>query len=65
MIIIILLIAISLTIAIVFLLIFLWAYKSGQYDDTETPSVRMLFNSKNSGTQDSKGLSSPPPDNQP
>jgi cbb3-type cytochrome oxidase maturation protein len=42
------LIAISLTIAIVFLVIFLWALKSGQYDDTETPSVRMLFDSKSS-----------------
>ena len=41
--IIILLIAISLPIAIVFLVIFLWALKSGQYDDTYTPSVRMLF----------------------
>jgi cbb3-type cytochrome oxidase maturation protein len=44
--IIIILIAISLTIAVMFLGIFLWALKSGQYDDTETPSIRMLFNSK-------------------
>ena len=44
--IIIILIAISLTIAFLFLLVFLWALKSGQYDDTETPSIRMLFNSK-------------------
>ncbi len=50
--IIILLIAISLTIAVVFLIIFLWALKSGQYDDTETPSIRMLFNPKKS---ESKG----------
>jgi cbb3-type cytochrome oxidase maturation protein len=42
--IIVLLILISLTIAIVFLVFFLWAMKSGQYDDTETPSIRMLFN---------------------
>ncbi len=46
--IIILLIAISLTIAVVFLGIFLWALKSGQYDDTETPPIRMLFNTKTS-----------------
>lgn len=46
--IIIILIAISLTIAVIFLGVFLWALKSGQYDDTETPSIRMLFNSKTS-----------------
>ncbi|MCU0397916.1 MAG: cbb3-type cytochrome oxidase assembly protein CcoS [Cyclobacteriaceae bacterium] len=44
--IIILLILISLSMAIVFLLIFYWSMKSGQYDDTYTPSVRMLFEDK-------------------
>jgi len=44
--IIILLISISLTIALGFLGIFLWSLKSGQYDDTYTPSVRMLFEDK-------------------
>jgi cbb3-type cytochrome oxidase maturation protein len=43
MIIIILLICISLPVATGFLIAFLWALKSGQYDDTYTPSVRMLF----------------------
>jgi len=41
--IIILLIFISLVIAVIFLGIFIWSIKSGQYDDTYTPSVRMLF----------------------
>jgi cbb3-type cytochrome oxidase maturation protein len=41
-----LLIFISLTIAVVFLLIFYWSMKSGQFDDTYTPSVRMLFDDK-------------------
>lgn len=41
--IIVLLICVSLTIAVVFLLIFYWSLKTGQYDDTYTPSVRMLF----------------------
>lgn len=41
-----LLICISLTIAIVFLGIFCWSLKVGQYDDTYTPSVRMLFEDK-------------------
>lgn len=38
-------IAISLTIALIFLGIFIWSFKSGQYDDTDTPSIRMLFES--------------------
>ena len=44
--IIIILIAISLSIAMLFLGIFYWNIKSGQYDDTYTPSVRMLFDPK-------------------
>jgi cbb3-type cytochrome oxidase maturation protein len=44
--IIILLIAISLTIAVLFLGAFLWSLRSGQYDDTYGPSVRMLFDDK-------------------
>lgn len=44
--IIILLIGISVTMAVAFLGIFLWNMKSGQYDDTYTPSVRMLFDDK-------------------
>jgi cbb3-type cytochrome oxidase maturation protein len=44
--IIILLIGISLTIAVVFLAVFFWNMKSGQYEDTYTPSVRMLFEAK-------------------
>jgi cbb3-type cytochrome oxidase maturation protein len=41
--IIIVLVAISLTIALIFLGIFFWNIRSGQYEDTYTPSVRMLF----------------------
>ncbi|MDA3928251.1 MAG: cbb3-type cytochrome oxidase assembly protein CcoS [Prolixibacteraceae bacterium] len=37
------LILISLVVAIAFLIMFIWAVKSGQYDDDYTPSVRMLF----------------------
>lgn len=43
MIIVILLIAISLLIALIFLGVFYWNIRSGQYDDLYTPSVRMLF----------------------
>ena len=38
-----LLIGVSFVIAIVFLLLFFKSVKSGQYDDTYTPAVRMLF----------------------
>ncbi|GAB1405679.1 Cytochrome oxidase maturation protein cbb3-type [anaerobic digester metagenome] len=40
---IVLLIAFSLVVAIGFLIAFLWAVKSGQYDDDVSPSIRMLF----------------------
>ena len=38
-----LLITISIVVAIAFLIAFIKAVKSGQYDDDYTPSVRMLF----------------------
>lgn len=50
--IIVLLIGISIAIAITFLLIFLWNLKSGQYEDTYTPSVRMLFDDKTKKKKD-------------
>jgi len=37
------LIAASITIAIGFLIAFIWSVKDGQYEDDYTPSVRMLF----------------------
>jgi cbb3-type cytochrome oxidase maturation protein len=33
----------SLTIAVGFLVAFIWSVKTGQYDDDYTPSIRMLF----------------------
>ncbi|HEY3430169.1 MAG TPA: cbb3-type cytochrome oxidase assembly protein CcoS [Cyclobacteriaceae bacterium] len=52
MIIIVLLIVISLSIAVGFLISFLWNMKSGQYDDLDSPSVRMIFDNKpNSSNQ--------------
>jgi cbb3-type cytochrome oxidase maturation protein len=35
-------------VAIGFLVAFLWSVKSGQYSDTYTPSVRMLFEDEES-----------------
>ena len=40
---IVLLIGFSILVAGGFLIAFLWAVRSGQYDDNYTPSVRMLF----------------------
>lgn len=52
---IILLIIFSLIVAVAFLAAFFWAVKSGQYDDTYAPSVRMLFDDeKKSKPEDKK-----------
>jgi cbb3-type cytochrome oxidase maturation protein len=40
---IVILIGASLLVAVGFLIAYLWAVKSGQYDDKYTPSVRILF----------------------
>lgn len=38
-----LLIGVSLFAALIFLGLFIWNVRSGQYDDNETPAIRMLF----------------------
>lgn len=38
-----LLIGVSLFAALIFLAAFIWAVKTGQFDDNETPPYRMLF----------------------
>ena len=38
-----LLIGVSLFAALIFLGAFLWAVRNGQFDDNETPSIRILF----------------------
>jgi len=45
------LIGFSIIVAAGFLIAFLWAVKSGQYDDDVSPSIRILF--------DNEGLSAP------
>ena len=37
------LIIVSVSVALGFLIAFIWSVKNGQYDDDYTPSVRMLF----------------------
>ena len=46
MIVILLLIPLSILIAIGFLAAFIWAVRSGQYEDTCTPSLRLLLEEK-------------------
>ncbi|MBF8962418.1 cbb3-type cytochrome oxidase assembly protein CcoS [Pontibacter sp. FD36] len=43
------LIAVSVLVAAGFLAAFLWAVRSGQYDDDYTPAVRMLFENEFNG----------------
>jgi cbb3-type cytochrome oxidase maturation protein len=38
-----LLIGVSLLAALIFLGAFIWAVRNGQFDDNETPAIRMLF----------------------
>lgn len=40
------LILLSLLVAVGFLIAFVWATRSGQFDDDYTPSVRMLFDNE-------------------
>ncbi len=46
MIVIFLLIPLSIVIAVCFLAAFIWAVRSGQYEDTCTPSMRLLLEEK-------------------
>jgi cbb3-type cytochrome oxidase maturation protein len=63
---IIILIIISVIVALFFLGVFIWAVKTGQFDDTVSPAIRILFDDKkviktskeekkNDGTEKSEG----------
>ncbi|MBT3383046.1 MAG: cbb3-type cytochrome oxidase assembly protein CcoS [Prolixibacteraceae bacterium] len=43
-----LLIGVSLFAALIFLGAFIWAVRTGQFDDNETPSIRILFDDEES-----------------
>jgi len=63
MIVIFLLIPLSILIALIFLGAFIWAVRSGQYEDTCTPSMRVLLDEKRpQGRENSGGkpAASPP-----
>ena len=40
------LIVLSLLVAVGFLIAFIWATRTGQFDDDYTPSIRMLFDNE-------------------
>ncbi|UXX78494.1 cbb3-type cytochrome oxidase assembly protein CcoS [Reichenbachiella carrageenanivorans] len=42
----IILIVVSLVIALIFLALFIWSVKSNQYEDTDSPSIRILYDDK-------------------
>ncbi len=48
------LIGLSLVVALVFLYLFVWSVKDGQYEDDVTPSMRILFDEKSSEENSSK-----------
>ena len=60
-----LLIGVSLLAALVFLILFIWAVKTGQYDDNYTPSVRILFDDEipESNNQDKQDIKTHDKDN--
>ena len=50
------LIGFSLLVAVGFLIAFLWSVKSGEYSDTYTPSIRMLFEDRKSKKESVKEI---------
>lgn len=51
------LISVSISIALIFLGVFLWSLKSGQFDDTTTPAMRMIFDEFKSPKEPAKTVS--------
>jgi cbb3-type cytochrome oxidase maturation protein len=51
---IILLLIASISIAGLFLLAFIWNVKNGQYDDETAPAIRILFDDKKPGSQQTR-----------
>lgn len=48
------LICFSLLVAGGFLIGFIWSVKTGQYDDTYTPSIRVLFDDNNKNNKNNR-----------
>ena len=63
MIIIVFLIGISLCIAVFFLASYIWAVKSGQYDDTYSPGIRILFDDQSKNVDEGRSEGKKDPEN--
>ena len=50
------LILVSIMIAGSFLAAFIWASRSGQFEDTQTPAMRMLFDDKKNKKEEKKDV---------
>lgn len=55
------LIPLSIIFAVAFLCAFIWSVRSGQYEDTTTPSMRLLLDEKTAAKPDSNPETSPKP----
>jgi cbb3-type cytochrome oxidase maturation protein len=53
------LIGFSIVVAAGFLVAFLWAVKSGQYDDDISPSIRILFDNEENKSEQTNTNSNP------
>lgn len=53
-------IAVSLAMAIVFLVSFIWATRDGQFDDDYSPAVRILFEEEVKSQKDKKQIDGNP-----
>ena len=56
------LIGFSLLVALTFLIVFIWAVRTGQFEDHYTPSVRVLFDDEKESSNNEKSVDKP--DNQ-
>jgi len=54
-----LLVITGIVVAIGFLMAFIWAVRNGQYDDTYTPSVRILFDEDSENRIDNELIKNP------
>ena len=59
---IVILIIFSILVAVGFLVAFIWAVRSGQYDDTDSPAVRMLFEDSKEKNKKKNGKGQEDPD---
>jgi len=55
-----LLLPLALLVAVCFVALFIWAARDGQFDDTTTPQIRVLFDEESSDARDVASAESRP-----